>query len=104
MLFAAAGRPGFSAPAQDGEEKPFDIEAQRVREAEEAKTRKLKKIEPDKNLLQKEIPKPITKPLMTAAERERLAQLEEKRARGQVTQTEYDLEKDNLGRDSNIKF
>jgi hypothetical protein len=51
-----------------------------------------------------EIPPSIEERELTPAEKERLAQLEHERAEGDLTDPEYDLEKDVLQRDSNIKF
>ncbi len=51
-----------------------------------------------------EIPKQITREKLGPAEQARLAELERRRATGQITQTEYDLEKDTLFRESNLQF
>ncbi len=51
-----------------------------------------------------EIPKAITRKGLNPAEKARLETLEQKRASGKITETEYELEKDTLARDSNITF
>ena len=51
-----------------------------------------------------EIPKAIKREQLTAAVKVRLDELEQKRTTGKINETEYQLEKDSLLRESNIKF
>ncbi len=51
-----------------------------------------------------EVPKKITRTGLTPAEAEELRQEERRLAKGEITQTEYEIKKDSLARDANLKF
>lgn len=98
--------PAFAADRlpQERGGKPVEINAGEERRAEE-----LKEVRPVPEIREKEtqmpeVPKAITREKAGAAEESRLAELESKRATGKITQTEYDLEKDTLFRESNLQF
>ena len=102
---------GFNCPVfaadrlpQERGGKPVEINA-----GEERRNEELKEVRPISEIREKEtkmpeIPKQITREKLGPAEQARLAELESKRATGQITQTEYDLEKDTLFRESNLQF
>jgi len=84
--------------------KPIEIKA-----GEERRNEELKEVKPVSEIREKEtkmpeIPKQITRENLGPAEQARLAELENKRAVGKITETEYNLEKDTLFRESNIPF
>ena len=98
--------PGFAADRlpQERAGKPVEINA-----GEERRNEELKEVRPVPEIREKEaqmpeIPKRITREKLGPAEQARLAELESKRATGQITQTQYDLEKDTLYRESNLQF
>lgn len=51
-----------------------------------------------------EVPQPLKEHPLVGTDRERLDRLEHDFAEGRITQTQYDLEKDKLMRQANIKF
>lgn len=109
FLFAAAfglNSAVFAAERlpQEREEKLVEIKAE-----EERRNEGLKEVRPVPEIREKEtqmpeVPKRITREKLGPAEQARLAELENKRATGKITQTEYDLEKDTLYRESNLQF
>lgn len=102
VFLAAAvfcGVPAFAAPNDQAERQGVEIK----KPAEEPETKPIEKIEEPKSTIP-EIPKPIKRPRLSPAEEVELQKEEAKRANGQTTQTEYEIKKDSLGRDSNIKF
>ncbi len=105
VTFSLSGQ-AFAAERlpQERKQVPVDIQAGEQRRIEDLKgIPQAPKIE-EKERKMPEIPKKITREKLGAAEQARLAELETKRAKGQITETEYDLEKDTLFRDSNIQF
>jgi hypothetical protein len=111
FLFLIAGTLGFAGPAiaadtavVERKKIPIEIQAEEQRRMEE-----MKEIKPVAEIREEEtgipeIPKPVSREDLSPAERMRLDELEHKRAAGKITETEYQLEKDSLFRDANIKF
>jgi hypothetical protein len=102
FLAAAAVSP---AAAQEREEEGIEIPAEEERQREE-ETAVLKKIEEitEEGEEIPEVPKPLKDRELTPAEKERMAQLDQERAEGDLTDPEYGLETDALHREANIKF
>ncbi len=95
---------GTSAQAMgDRPEKPVEIEAEEQLAVEEAREvpgpEEIKEIQPSIP----EVPKPL-KEEVGGVEKLKVDDIEHRRAGGQLTQMEADLEKDNLGREANAKF
>ena len=108
-FFMTNTHPAFSAETpREQRQKPLIIDAATQRQletnAEEAKKAKsLTKIKEEETKIP-EVPKAIGREKLGGADEVRLAELEQRRASGRITQTEYDLEKDALARESNINF
>jgi hypothetical protein len=95
-------------PAQEGREQKrpprMEIPAGSRRLAVEAATQPRLPVQEPGGPRIPEIPPEIKERELGPAEKETMARLEEERAAGDLTETEYDLEKDVLVRDSNISF
>ncbi|MBI3307533.1 MAG: hypothetical protein HYZ84_07000 [Candidatus Omnitrophica bacterium] len=99
-------QPGFAENPQNAEEKEETLEikgGEAKRIEEEQKLRKPKKIEVEEGVKIPEVPQPLKEEL-SPADKVKLSNLEQKRAEGKVNELQYDLEKDRLGRESNIKY
>ena len=92
-------------PAREHKAETVEIQAGRQRRIEE-EAREVKKIPEVREIEKKmpEIPKRITRDKLEGADEVRLAELERKYATGQITEMEYELEKDKLTRESNVTF
>ncbi len=90
--------------AHELRKQPLEVPGEEIRREEEAKIVKpMEKIEElDKGM--PEIPQPITREHPGAADQVELESLEHELAKGTITETEYQLKKDTLMRQSNIKF
>lgn len=90
---------------ENRDKAPEEIRADFLRKVEEAKEMAGEdKVEPEEGIQMPEIPQAIKDDKLSPAESVRLSNLELKRAEGKMTQTEYDLEKDTLARDANIRY
>ncbi len=91
-------------PVGEEEFRPVEIKPEEGKPLEE-----MKEAEPVSEIREEkegipEIPKAITREQLSPAEEAQLSELELKRAKGKITETEYELEKDSLARQANIKF
>ena len=102
----SGGRKAFAEDAQTGEQKPKPVEVNAAQQRHLEETKETKPVPEirEKKIRMPEIPKRIARAHLGPAEQARLAELERKRAAGEITETEYDLEKDTLGRESNLQF
>ncbi len=104
ILTFAANTLAADAVVGEGEFVPIEIPAEKEKEAQKLEDQKhIDKVREEVKGIP-EIPKAITREGLNPAEKVRLNELELKRAKGQVTETEYQLEKDSLARQANIKF
>ncbi len=105
-VFFSLSTPVFAAEKlpQERGGKAVEINAEEERRNEELKEAKPIPEIREKETKMPEIPKQITREKLGPAEQARLAELESKRAAGKITETEYNLEKDTLFRESNILF
>lgn len=103
ILFFTIAVP-YSASAatgsEPGENEAVDIEGPQP----ELQQKPIPKIEELSDGKIPEVPKPITRKRLGPAEEEEIAKNEARRNAGTVTETEYEIKKDTLARDSNIKF
>lgn len=84
-------------------EEAVEIPAEEERRMEEEReVRPVEEIVEPKEPLIPEVPKPVKETGLSATEKVRLDEIERKRAGGQLTETESDLEKDSLLREGNI--
>jgi len=109
ILFLITGILGFGQTAAaenpsvgEGTETAVEIQPEKEIPAEEMKGPVAEIREEETGI--PEIPKPIKRKRLSPAEEVRLTELELRRTKGQITETEYQLEKDSLGREANIKF
>lgn len=103
-LIFAANTLAADAVVGEGKIVPIEIPAEKEKTAEQLEDQKrIDEIREEKKGIP-EIPKAITREALNPAEKIRLNELELKRAKGQITETEYQLEKDSLARQANIKF
>jgi hypothetical protein len=85
-------------------QESVEIKADQLKQLEEMEEIKpVAEVKEEKTIIP-EIPKVITRERLGPAEQLRLDELEQKRVSGKITETEYQLEKDSLFRDANIKF
>ncbi len=104
MLTFAARAVAEDAVVGEGQFIPIEIPAEKEKTAEELDDQKrIDEIREEKTGIP-EIPQAITREQLNPAEKNRLNELELKRSKGQITETEYQLEKDSLARQANIKF
>ena len=104
ILTFAANTLATDAVVGEGQIVPIEIPAEKEKAAEKLEDQKrIDKVREEVKGIP-EIPKAITREALNPAEKVRLNELEIKRAKGQITETEYQLEKDSLARQANIKF
>ena len=104
-LLVFAGPAAAKNSVQETKTETIEIQAAQERRIEE-EARTAKPVAEIREVGQKmpEIPQPITRKHLEGADQARLDDLESKYASGQLTQMEYEIEKDKLARDSNVKF
>lgn len=91
-------------PAKESKGGTIDIQGDVERRAEDIRQGKpIPKIE-DPDVKMPELPKPITRKRLGASEELQIARLESENIDAKTTETEKNIKKDLLARDSNIKF
>ena len=90
------------AQAAETETKVVEIPGKEA-EIEEVKVPKPKKIEVEEGVKIPEVP-PTLKEGLSPAEKTKLSSLEQKRAEGKINELQYEVEKDSIVRESNIKY
>ncbi len=101
-LLVSSGN-ALAAKSNEAEEQ-LEIPGQEIRREEEVKIPKpAKKVQEVKKGIP-EVPQPITREKVGPAEQAQLDALEHQLMNGTITETEYQIKKDALMRQSNIKF